>query len=192
MTLPGPEPFVLFVRHAARAEIPPDDPFADVDLTPAGYAAARAMAEGMKGRVQWAASSPFLRCRATARAFGHEPEDDTRLGRHGPWVFDHEAAGREFARLGTEGVVRAQIAGAALSGLRGPDAAVPFLLSSGLDRLRRGSGICVTHDAVLMPAIAWLFGADAAGAWLAPLDGFAVYLRGGAPVAVWRDRERPC
>ncbi len=192
MRIPATDPFVLFIRHGDRAPLPPDDPYADVDLTPVGYDGVRRLAETVAGRIRWTAASPFLRCRVTARGFGLEPEDDTRLGRHGPWILDHAAGGREFARLGTEGVVRAQIAGERLPGIRAPEDAVPLLLSAGLDRIGEGSGVCVTHDAVLMPAMAWIFGADVADEWLAPLGGFAVVLRDGAPVAIWQDRERPC
>jgi broad specificity phosphatase PhoE len=192
MKLPSTDPFVLFLRHGERAPLPPDDPYADVDLTPSGYAAVSRLAESLVGRLRWTAASPFLRCRVTARGLGPEPEDDTRLGRHGPWIADPVAAGREFAARGTEGVVRAQVAGVGLSGIRQPSEAVPLLLSCGLDRAGRGSGACVSHDAVLMPAMAWLFGADAADDWLAPLGGFVVEVRSTGPVAVWRDRERPC
>lgn len=184
--------FVLFIRHAERAPLPADEPYADVDLTPAGYAAVAALAGVLAGRIHWAATSPFRRCRATALGLGLSAEDDARLGRHGPWVADPDAAGREFATRGTEGVVRAQIAGTALAGIRRPEVAVPLLLAAGLDRAGRGSGVCVTHDAVLMPAMAWLFGADAADAWLPPLAGFVVEVRSNGPVACWAGRERPC
>ena len=95
-------------------------------------------------------------------------------------------------RTPTEGVVRAQVAGLVLPGMRPASDAVPLLLSTGIDLINRGSGVCVSHDAVLMPAMAFLFGAEAAEEWLAPLGGFAVYFREGGPVAVWCGRERPC
>lgn len=172
--------FILFIRHGERAALPPEDPYADVDLTPAGYAAAAALARKLEGTICWTATSPFRRCRVTAQALGFEPEDDTRLGRHGPWVACAEAAGREFAARGTEGVVRAQIAGMELAGIRAPEAAVPLLLAAGLDRVSRGSGVCVTHDAVLMPAIAALTGEKFHETWLQPLDGFALVLENSA------------
>lgn len=184
--------FILFIRHGERAPLSADDPYADVDLTPSGYAGVARLAAALRGRIHWTAASPFLRCRATALGLGYEPADDTRLGRHGPWVVDPDAAGREFLSRGTEGVVRAQIDGVPLQGMRGAEDAVPLLLSAGLERARLGSGVCVSHDAVLMPAMAWLFGGDAVAEWLAPLGGFAVEFRASGPVAVWRDRERRC
>ena len=109
-------PFALFLRHAERAELPPDDPYADVDLTAAGVCAADAMGCGLHGALAWAASSPFLRCRRTALALVGTlllaVEDDTRLGRHGPWIIDPEGGAQRFAALGHVGVVRSQIAGA--------------------------------------------------------------------------------
>jgi len=190
--IPGTETFILFLRHGERAPIPEDDPHLDVDLTPAGYRAVERLAKSLPGPLAWSAASPFRRCRVTARGLGPEPEDDTRLGRHGPWIADHRIADREFRARGTESFVRAQIAGEVLPGVRHPDEAVPLLLSAGLDRAHRGAGACVTHDAVLMPAMAWLFGADAAEEWLPPLGGFVVEMRRGGPVAVWRGRERRC
>ena len=184
--------FILFIRHGERAPVPANDPYRDVDLTPNGYAGVARLAETLRGRIRWTAASPFLRCRVTAQGLGHDPESDSRLGRHGPWVIDADAAGREFASRGTEGVVRAQVSGVPLEGIRRAEDAVPLLLSAGLERASRGSGVCVSHDAVLMPAMAWLFGVDAADEWLAPLDGFAVELRADGPVAVWRGRERKC
>lgn len=187
--IPDDGAFVLFIRHGERAPLPADDPHADVDLTPAGYAAVTALARDLAGRIRWTAASPFLRCRVTARGLGFEPEDDTRLGRHGPWIEAHEAAGREFAERGTEAVVRAQIAGVELAGIRRPEAAVPLLLSAGLDRIGRGPGVCVTHDAVLMPAIAALTGERFHDTWLQPLDGFALVLTGGAMYCQFRGRR---
>ncbi|MDP2314360.1 MAG: histidine phosphatase family protein [Pseudomonadota bacterium] len=184
--------FVLFLRHGERAPLPADAPYADVDLTPAGYAAVASLSERLEGRLAWTAASPFLRCRVTARGLGREPEDDTRLGHPGAWVVDRDIAATQFADRTTEGVVRAQVSGLVLPGMRPASEAVPLLLSTGLDRIGSGSGVCVSHDAVIMPAMAWLFGADAADEWLAPLGGFAVHLRADGPVAVWRDRERRC
>lgn len=190
--IPAAGEFVLFIRHGERAPLPKDDPFRDVDLTPKGYAAVARLAQALRERIRWTAASPFLRCRVTAKGLGHEPAQDARLGRHGPWVIDAAAAGREFAARGTEGVVRAQVAGVSLEGMRSAADAVPLLLSAGLERVGLGSGVCVSHDAVLMPAMAWLFGEEATRDWLAPLGGFAVELRDDGPVAVWRDRVRRC
>lgn len=184
--------FILFLRHGEREPFPQGKPFADVDLTPRGRVEVAQLAEAVGRRVQWTASSPARRCRQTARIFGREPEDDSRLGGHGPWVVNPDAAAREFMARGAEGVVRAQVAGLLLEGLRSADEAVPLLLAAGLERAPRGSGICVSHDAVLMPAMAWLFGAEAAAEWLAPLAGFRLELGSDRPVAIWRDRTHRC
>lgn len=182
-------PFALFIRHAEREELPPDDPYADVDLTPAGSGAADALGRALQGALAWAASSPFLRCHRTARALVRTPlavEDDTRLGRHGPWILDPEGGAQLFAALGHVGVVRAQIAGARWPCLRSLPDGVRVLLSCAADRLdARGSGVCVSHDAVLMPAIASLTGERFEASWLAPLDGFALQREGERWLCTW-------
>jgi hypothetical protein len=70
------------------------------------------------------------------------------------------------------------------------------LLGAALERLADGaSGLCVSHDAVLMPAIAHLTGDRFEGRWLQALDGIAVQPRGGALRVWWRGEftvVRPC
>lgn len=184
-------PFALFLRHAEREEVPADAPYADVDLTPAGTLAARLLGRSIGGALGWAAASPFLRCRRTARELsgGHNipVDEDTRLGRHGPWVLDHEAGARLFESLGMKGVVHAQMAGTRWPCIRSLEDGTRLLLSSALDRIERsGSGVCVSHDAVLMPAIAWLTGDTFEGRWLSPLDGFALQRHPRGWQCVWR------
>lgn len=184
------DPFILFIRHAERNPILSDDPYEDVDLTPRGYADVAELSLRLSGRLAWTAASPVLRCRLTAAGLGRTPQDDTRLGKYGPWIADPEAAGCEFASRGAKGVVRAQVAGCTLSGIRAAKEAVPLLLSAGLDRLHQGSGVCVSHDAVLMPSMAWIFGPEAAETWLVPLGGFALIRRTDGLVALWNEQER--
>lgn len=184
-------PFALFLRHAEREEVPVDAPYADVDLTPAGTLAARALGRSIGETLTWAATSPFLRCRRTARELsgGHAItlEEDTRLGSHGPWMVDHEAGARLFASLGMKGVVHEQMAGTRWPCMRPLDEGTRLLLSSALDRIERGgSGVCVSHDAVLMPAIAWLTGDTFDGRWLSPLDGFALQRHPRGWLCLWR------
>lgn len=171
-------PFALFLRHAARHDVPAHDPYADVDLTEAGVSAARALATSLDGAISHVLVSPFLRCRRTGALVAGDAAplvDDQRLGAHGPWVTDPDAGARLFSRLGLDGVVRAQIAGAACDGLRPLSEGSRLLLSCALDAWpATGSVLCVSHDAVLMPAIAHLTGHRFDGAWLAPLDGFVV------------------
>lgn len=190
-------PFVLFLRHAERAPLPPQDPYADVDLTPAGHEAARALGARLRMLLSWAAISPFLRCRRTAEALWERPEGpdvevDTRLGSPGPWVVDRAEGARLFAELGTEGVVRAQLSGRRWPFIRTPEEGTRLLLSAARERLDagRGSGVCVSHDAVLMPAIGELTQEHFTGDWLAPLDGFAVQRFAGHLRCLWRGEAR--
>ncbi len=185
-------PFALFLRHAERAPIPPETPYADVDLTPAGLEAAHLLGQWLRSSLAWAAVSPYLRCRRTAEALGFAGEVDTRLGAPGPWVVDSDEGARLFAELGTEGVVRAQLSGGRWPFIRGPEDGSQVLLSAALERLEagRGSGVCISHDTVLMPAISWLTGEPFSGAWLAPLDGFAIQRGPGRLRCLWRGEAR--
>ncbi|HZH14751.1 MAG TPA: histidine phosphatase family protein [Archangium sp.] len=190
-------PFVLFLRHAERAPLPSEDPYADVDLTPSGHEAALELGHRLGTRLSWAAISPFLRCRRTAEVLVARPgtshvEVDTRLGSPGPWVMDRNEGARLFAELGTEGVVRAQLSGRHWPFIRAAGEGTRMLLSAALARLDagRGSGVCVSHDSVLMPALAPLTGEQFTGAWLMPLDGFALQRSGGGLFCIWRGEHK--
>ena len=191
--LDASRPFGLFLRHAARDPIPRSDLYADVELTPVGRSSAAELGGQTAGRLSWTAISPFRRCHQTA-ALLHPgvPEEDGRLGEPGPWVLDREEGARTFERMGTIKVVRAQIGGAPLNAFRGLANGSRVLLSAALDRIAagRGSGACVTHDAVLMPALHWLTG-DPLPDWLEPLDGFAIQREGPGLVCTWRGRAHP-
>jgi broad specificity phosphatase PhoE len=190
-------PFVLFLRHAERDALPPENPYADVDLTPNGHEAALELGRMLRTRTCWAAISPFLRCQRTAEALVERPdmsrmEMDSRLGSPGPWVLDRAEGARLFAELGTEGVVRAQLSGRRWPFVRAAAEGTRVLLSAALERLEagRGSGVCVSHDSVLMPAIASLTGEPFTGDWLMPLDGFALQRGGGGLRCIWRGEHR--
>jgi len=190
-------PFALFLRHGERLPILPDDPYADVDLTPAGLEAAVELGRRLPAHLAWTAVSPYLRCRRTAEALGTHAgaprqEVDTRLGSPGPWVMDRAEGARLFAEMGTEGVVRAQLSGRQWPFIRHEEEGTRLLVSAALERLDagRGSGVCVSHDAVLMPAISTLTRERFEGEWLAPLDGFAVQRVGGGLRFIWRGEKR--
>lgn len=200
--LDADQPAALLIRHAERAPFPPDAPFADVDLTADGRLQALDLACALPWRPAWAAASPLRRCVETAellrrRANGEGNagapaiEPDTRLGGPGPWVMDPEAGAQLFEMLGATGVVRAQLAGARWPFIREPIAGTQLLLTSATERLAAGlgSGVCISHDAVLMPALAVLVGENFCDRWLAPLDGFAVQLVRGALRCTYRGKQ---
>lgn len=191
-TIDAPVPFVLIIRHAERLPIPSNDPYADVNLTERGQLDASSLASALPSRPHWAAVSPFLRCTRTAELLGvTQHEVDQRLGNPGPWVIDGEEGARLFSRQGTEGVVRAQIAGERWDFIREAQAGMRLLLSAALERLDagRGHGVCVSHDSVLMPALAVLAGERFEGTWLAPLEGFAVRRTRRGLLCTWRGKH---
>lgn len=182
-------PSVLFIRHAERGDVDPADPYADVDLTERGHEQARSLARRLPFRPSWTAVSSFLRCIKTADFLGAKATaSDDRLGRPGPWVLDQEAGARLFAELGTEGVVRRQIAGTRWPFVRSLGEGTRLLLEAATERLSAGleHGVCVSHDAVLMPAIAALTGERFEGTWLTPLDGFAIQYENGNLRCIWQ------
>jgi hypothetical protein len=101
--------------------------------------------------------------------------------------------GRElFLSIGTEGVVRGQIAGESWPPLRGTAEGLALVVGDLQRRLRElgGTLVCISHDAIVMPVIAALTGERFVGSWLEPLDGMAFALgRGEELVRIWRGRR---
>jgi broad specificity phosphatase PhoE len=190
--LPPAGTFALFLRHGPRFPIPPEDPYADVSLTPEGERATQSLRSSLVRPLVWGASSPFLRCLQTAKGLGVEPEPESRLGQPGPWVWDCDLAAALFAERGPEAVVRAQVAGEPLPGFRSAIDALCLLFACATERWEAGPGVCVSHDAILIPAMAALFGKEAAASWLEPLDGFVLWPVPGGLRARWAGGEAPC
>ena len=185
----GVRPLALLLRHADRAEIPAGEAGDDVGLLPVGRDRSLALARALAhlGGVAWAEASPLSRCMTTARLLTTAVEASDLLGAPGPFVVDREDGGHVFASLGTEHVVRAQMAGHPWDFMRPLDGGAKLLLRHIRDRLgeRTGIGVFISHDAIVMPAIAWATGDRFGTGWLAPLDGVVVSLAGERGLTVW-------
>lgn len=192
--LPRAKPWALIIRHAEREALTEQAPYADVALTASGEHAAAELGRRLEGHeLGWAATSPFLRCRRSAALIvprSLTPQHERRLGKPGPWVVDEARGAEVFAQRGVDGVVRAQISGEQLPGFRGLVEGSRELLNAAADRLRAHgrSGVCVTHDVVLMPAISWWFD-EPFGQWLEPLAGVGVWRGRSGWVLAWAGRE---
>lgn len=191
---PREVPFAALVRHADREPIPAGEHGGEVGLTPIGEARAAALSKQgvfLERPILWCDSSPVARCLATARHAGLAARPEVVLGDPGAFVTDRARAGEAFLGQGTEVIVRAHIAGHPWPFLRSPEEGARRVLAhiAGALAARRGVGLLVSHDTIVMPVVAWATGERFEGTWLEPLDGVVVVgLGGGAVRVIWRGR----
>lgn len=164
---------VLLVRHSDRPASVPGISDADFGLTEVGEARARLLGRRLGDGLRWALSSPLRRCRRTAELAGLVAEDSTLLGAPGPFVVDCPRGQEVFESHGTPVVVRAQIRGETWGCMRALEEGAASVVHDLLGRLgaRPGTGLAVSHDAIVMPILAWITGETFADRWLDPLDG---------------------
>ena len=164
---------VLLVRHSDRPASVPGISDTDFGLTEVGEARARRLGWRLGDGLRWALSSPLRRCRRTAELAGLVAEGSTLLGAPGPFVVDGLRGQEVFESNGTPMVVRAQIRGETWGCMRALDEGADRVVRDLLGRLdaQPGTGLAVSHDAIVMPIIAWITGETFADRWLDPLDG---------------------
>ncbi len=181
------EPWVALIRHSDRYSFRPDECGNETTLTKIGEQRARALGQWLGEPPAWALSSPLVRCVRTAELIGVTPQPSTLLGDPGPFVVDPEASMRVFVEHGTEAVVRAHIAGNTWDCMRAVAAGASLVWRELQLQLseRCGYGVAVSHDAVVMPVIAWLTGYDFGDEWLAPLDGVVI----GRDTVIWQGQR---
>ena len=169
-------PCVLLLRHSDRYSIARGDDGYETALTPEGERRAAALGAHLGAPLDWATSSPLLRCVRTAELLGSTPTPSNLLGNPGPFVVHQDVGGRVWSREGNERVVRRQLQGETWGCLR-PMSDGGALLDGLLDSFLTtgsGRGVAVSHDAIVMPYIRHHSGHDFADDWLAPLDGVVV------------------
>ena len=141
-----------------------------------------------KGPLPGIVASPRLRCIETGRfimeGLGRETTlcNSNLLGEHGPFVFDSTLAGESFSTLGLEEVVRNQMLDKVYPGVRPLHEGSWKLLRHAYETVKEdGATIMISHDAILMPFIAYFTGYcfDADLDWLSPLDGVVVRFEDG-------------
>jgi hypothetical protein len=172
----GDLPGAILVRHSDRHPIPRGRSGAEVLLTKQGEARALELARRLKAPPAWALSSPLARCMDTARLMGVLPEPSSTFGAPGPFVLDPDLGRDLFHGNDTAFVVRGQIGGETWGCMRPLAAGARMIHSLLTERVasRGGLGLAVSHDAIVMPYIAWATGHTFAEDWLEPLDGVVV------------------
>lgn len=178
------------LRHADREAIAPGDTGRSTPLTDVGERRALALRQHLADSGQapsWGLSSPLLRCTRTAALLGVHATSSTLLGAPGCFVIDEARGGEVFAQHGVDVVVRAQLEGETWGCTRPLGDGARLLLEALREHMsaQDGTGVAISHDAVLMPAIAWLTGERFVDSWLAPLDGVVIT----SSSLVWRGEE---
>lgn len=169
-------PGALLIRHSDRFHIPQGQSGAAVRLTDTGRARAQALGRQLSGPPTWALSSPLDRCVDTATLIGATPVHSAVLGAPGPFVLDPDLGRDLFHGHDIGYVVRGQISGETWGCMRplAEGARLVHALLAEQVALQPGLGVAVSHDAIVMPYIAWATGHTFADDWLDPLDGLVV------------------
>ncbi len=179
-------PRVVFIRHADRPPILDSGSGPDVLLNDLGRRRAQTLGRWIGKDLTWAAASPIERCMETARHAGMEPEPSELLGEPGAFVVNPKRGAEVFRKLGTEAMVRRQIAGELLGCFRPLEEGVRRLLDYFATQMARrgGTGLAVTHDAIIVAFVAWCTGQRFEDDWIGYLDGSVVVPEG----LVWQGR----
>ncbi len=192
---PRSAPFALLLRHADRVAFAPGERGDEVPLTATGAARAEALSRHalLEDRARsWCESSSVPRCLSTASHLGLSARPNPLLGAPGAFVIDPARAAEAFLRSGTEAVVRDHLAGKPCSFLRSVEDGARLVLECvrELCSARGGIGVFISHDAIVMPVIAWATGERFDGSWLEPLDGIVIEgMKGGALRVIWRGKS---
>lgn len=195
--VPPESPVALVLRHAEREEITSGAFGNDVSLTRRGRNSARRLGMGLSSRTAGVVkSSPLPRCMQTADAviagagWKNGAMPDQLLGDPGPFVAEPELAGRLFLDIGTETVVRRQLADdRPPSGMRSTSAGAKLLLRELAAALNgpNSASVFVTHDAVLAALAGHLYGLPADGFhWPGYLDALVMWPDSDRLRFLWR------
>lgn len=188
----------VLLRHAERPPIPPGEFGSDLPITDAGRRSALALGRRLGASLRRLVTSPVRRCVETAEALrtgagvAVEIKLDLRLGAPGVWIADATEAERWFLELGAAEVVRRQIAGEALPGMRALDDGAARLIDLLFAPVGDDDGLAlyVTHDAVMAPLMANLYGLPALDDVMPHFLEAAVFdLRPRDPTCTWRGRR---
>lgn len=152
----------ILLRHAEREEIPAIDKDIKINLTAAGKLDAFNFGRSINKNLGSVFSSPIIRCVQTASHIVHGSNmvrtiiTEKRLGGPGVWVSDNRNAFEAFSVLGIHEIVKRQITGFPIQGIRdfksGMNTMLDLLFNDYRLNLKK-SNIFITHDAVIAPLV---------------------------------------
>lgn len=162
-------PVVLFIRHAERPEIPHQETGNDLKLTKEGQRQSRDLGLQLGQHIKSISSSPIARCMETASNIKLSSESSAGiisskvLGDPGAYVYDETLAWNNWLEKGSESVLSALMDSKQNPpGLHSVEHGTVELLEYFKPLLTGENGyhICVSHDVMLLPFVAHLFGID--------------------------------
>ena len=113
------------------------------------------------------------------------------LGNPGPFVVDRKAGQHLFTTLGTECLVKKLAAGERFDGIRTSQEGASLFgehLRTLLDS-KKGLGVMISHDAILIPLIAAWTGECFQNKWLEPLDGALIIVNQQLSLSIHRNNK---
>lgn len=174
---------LLLIRHTDREEMLPGTLGSDVHITDKGRVKAFELGSKLKlFSIEWCKTSPLPRCTQTIDSIesGYGKNialsNCELLGAPGSFVFDGDQAAQAFIDHGAEVVIRDLIKGSIFPGIRSSREGSEYLLKGLIDILEEntGDGICISHDAILMPFISHYCNEHFQEQWLPPLGGIVL------------------
>jgi len=161
------ESFIFMLRHAEKQVYPNNSGENSISITEKGRIDSENFGREF-ARIYYVISliksSPIKRCVNTANAILKGANQQlkisisTNLGNPRAFVIDEKIAGENFFRYGVEKVIQRQLEGKNLPGMRDIKNGAKLLLTEILEDLENlnGSGLYITHDAILVPFIGYL------------------------------------
>ncbi len=189
--------FILLVRHAEKEKYSEISKENLINLTKYGRKEALAFGRELSllnNRIQYIKTSPIKRCVTTAefvlQGTGHNLKiiTSTKLGDPGVFITDDKVAVKHFKNYSCEEVVQFQIKGMELDGIRDLKNGSELLLNEIYMDLNsnKGSGLYVSHDAIIVPFIYYLTGdADIVKKWINFLDGAYIWFDESRLFLLW-------
>lgn len=199
--LPQDRPVALLLRHAERPPIPEGSMGMELELTPAGVAAATALGKAIGPRVRRVHTSHVRRCVQTAQALcqggglAHPVVQDPKLGVPSTFALQDPVAGATIRGLGFEGFMDHLLYGdQVLPGLPHPEEGARLMREHLVADLSGPPGlhVFVTHDVMIAASVvrAWKVRFSAED-WPVFLESAAVWREGDRTVFAYRERSGP-
>ncbi len=195
--LKGKSSVALVVRHAEKTGSQATNPIVHSPISEKGKEDSRRFGRKISAlfpRIVMIKSSPIARCLSTADRIVAGTDQvinilpSNRLGDPGAFVTDDKIGWEIFQRFDVEEVVRRQLEGERLEGMREVREGAKLLLEEMLEDLKQMNGLVVyvTHDAILCPFVGYLTNTLITPTnWFGFLDGAYLWLEGNGVNLLW-------